>query len=70
MPIAIIRHLPNCQPVLHGVVQESNNLDVDDEQHYMKNRADSVVEEFKKKFVEFNAATFYYQNISERELNM
>lgn len=70
MPLAIIRHLPNCQPVLHGVVQESNNLDVDDEQHYMKNRADSVVEEFKKKFVEFNAATFYYQNISERELNM
>jgi hypothetical protein len=70
MPLAIIRHLPNCQPVLHGVVQESNDPEVDDQQHYMESRANDIVENFKKRFVEFNAATFYYQNISQHELNL
>lgn len=68
MPLAIIRHLPPYQPILHAVVMESSDPEVDDQESYMRCKAQEIMDEFKRQFVEFSTAEFYLQPIIQSQL--
>jgi len=59
--IVIVRHLPDCEPVAHAVISVGNfrSTDYSVESH-LEELAKENVKEFKKEFVEFNKANFYF----------
>ena len=58
----IIRQLEGFDPVAHGIIKEHDSpRDLDDIDGYLKSKANEKIEEFTKKFVEFNKARFYVQ---------
>lgn len=63
MSLAIIRQLPGCRPILHAIVEDSKDPDVDDQADYLSTCADEEIKRFRKQFPEFNTAIFHIQDM-------
>lgn len=57
--LVLIRHLEGHVPVAMAIIEPSDDPDVDDQESYMKSKAEDIRIEFQKKFVEFKQAKFY-----------
>lgn len=58
MPLVVTRQLPKNDVVIHAVVMESTDSEVDDQDHYMHSVADNSITEMMFSCSEFQTATF------------
>lgn len=62
--MVVVRRLPGNDPVAMGVILPNNYSEIDDQEGYMREKAEELIADFKRQFVEFRTAEFFI-NITE-----
>lgn len=60
----VIRHLPGSRPVTACIIEEPNDTDIDDLEHYFHSKAQNAIRDCKKLIPEMEKADWYVDIVS------